>query len=120
MSIQTLPTTDPEVARAGQAQMQALLARSVSDKAFRQKLLTDPRAGLAEFTGRDVADIPESLNVRFVENTADATIVLPDFVAPAELSEGQLEAVSGGSIVEAVTAGILLGIAIHELFCDRH
>ena len=42
-------------------------------------------------------DIPESFNVVFIENQADATIVLPDYVDPqAELSEDALEAVAGG------------------------
>jgi hypothetical protein len=79
----------------GQHQLQALLQRSATDSDFRRTLLTDPRAALAEFSGREV---PEGFNVVFVENKADATIVLPDFVdTAAELSDAELEAVAGGS-----------------------
>ena len=50
------------------------------------------RAAIAEATGTEV---PESVSLVFVENKADATLVLPDYVDPnAELSEEDLEAVA--------------------------
>ena len=98
---------NPDLAQEGERAMQALLARSATDLDFRQRLLTDAPAALAEFTGRPV---PAGTNVVFIENKADATIVLPDPVrAEAELSEEELEAVAGGDIVTtlSLTAAII-------------
>jgi hypothetical protein len=106
---------NPETARAGQDQVRAVLSRSATDKAFRQLLLSDPRAAIAEATGQAV---PANFRVAFVENTADATVVLPPVVSEtAELSDSELEAVAGGTepiaIGLAIFAGsMMLGIAI--------
>ena len=87
----------PEEAAAAQETYQALLSRSATDLDFRQRLLADPAATVAEFTGREV---PDTFNVSFIENRADATVVLPDYVDPSvELSEDELEAVAGGTEV---------------------
>jgi hypothetical protein len=86
--------SSPEVTKAAEV-LRGMLSRSATDRTFRQKLLTEPRAAIAEYTGHDV---PDTFDVVFVENTAAATIVLPDPVDPeAELSEAELEAVAGGS-----------------------
>ncbi len=89
---------DPRAVQQSKEALERMLARSATDRAFRERLLEDPRAAVAEFTGKPVSEIPESFNLRFVENTAGATIVLPDFADPtAELSESELETVSGGT-----------------------
>ena len=94
----------PEEVEAAQEGYQALLSRSATDLDFRQQLLADPAAAISAFTGRDV---PESFNVVFVENRADATIVLPDYIDPAaELTDDELEAVAGGESI------VVLGLAI--------
>jgi hypothetical protein len=101
----------PELVREGEETLHAVLARSATDPGFRARLLADPRAAVAEFTGREVS---ESFNVVFVENTVDATIVLPDPVdAAAELSEADLEAVAGGSeVIVTVLSVIASAIAL--------
>ena len=101
--------TNPSFAAEAQEKYTELLGRSATDREFRNKLVSDPRAAIAEFSGHDVS---ASFNVTFVENTADATIVLPDPVWQAtELSDEELEAVAGGSTpacaVSAVVASAL-------------
>ena len=98
---------NPEAAQQAQQAMQALLSRSATDLDFRNRLLADPSAAIAEHTGQASG----TANVVFVENTADATIVLPDFVGDAELSEEELEAVAGGT---DIVTGVLVGILILE------
>jgi hypothetical protein len=83
----------PGAEQEAQAQFQEMMVKSATDADFRQRLLTSPREVLEELG----ADVPESLEIRFIENQADATIVLPDIIDPsAELSDHELEAVAGG------------------------
>jgi hypothetical protein len=115
MSIQTtaqaVKQQNPEYMQQAEEAFQSMLARSATDMEFRQKLLTDPRAALAEFSGKDVSELTPTFNVRFIENKADATIVLPDPVDPAaELSESDLEAVAGGA------SPVVLGIIASALW----
>jgi hypothetical protein len=99
---------DPQVMQRGSEKMNRLLSRSAADAAFRQKLLTNPRAAIAEFTGKPA---PEPFNVVFVENTADATFVLPDPIdAAVAVSDDELEAVAGGS--STACAATLLAILV--------
>lgn len=116
-----------EVAAKGEEKMQQILTRSATDAEFRRKLIEDPRAALREVLG---ADVPESFNVKFVENKADATIVLPEYVdTSAQLSEEQLESVAGGSepisttlivagVLGAIAGGIALGVEVHKAMCE--
>jgi len=105
----------PEALAKGQEALQGILARSATDREFRQKLLTDPRAALAEYTGQDAPGV----DIRFVENTATATIVLPDFAdGSAELSESELEAVAGGAtpaLVLWAIAGVATGAGAYAI-----
>ncbi len=87
--------SDPEFKQKADEAMQQLLARSATDLEFRQLLLSDSRAALSRHFGREV---PETMNLAFIENDADATIVLPEIIGPdPELSEVELEAVAGGT-----------------------
>ena len=80
----------------GQEKYQALMERAAVDRAFRDSLTTDPRVTLEAFLGQE---LPAGVSVAFVENEADTTIVLPDYVdETAEISESDLEAVAGGVV----------------------
>ncbi len=103
--------TDATFAATANERMTQLLTRSATDATFRTKLLTEPRAAIAEFNGLDVAELPPSFNVVFVENTASATVVLPDFIdASAELNESELEAVAGG--ITPTTSLVLVAVTM--------
>jgi hypothetical protein len=75
-----------------------LIERSLEDEAFRQRLLSDPRAVIEqELETR----LPESIEVRAVEETADTIyLVLPSDSSSVgqsgELSDQELDAVAGG------------------------
>lgn len=69
------------------------MKRCASDAAFREMALQNPEAALKDVSGKD---LPEGFELRLVSNEgADLTIVLPDPTS-GELSDGDLEAVSGG------------------------
>jgi hypothetical protein len=111
----TSPKITPEMSAQASEAMSAILARSATDQGFRQKLLTDPRSAVSEATGRP---LPASYNVRFIENTADTTIVLPDPVDPnAELADSELETVAGG-ITPTIVTGVVLGAEAFAIFAD--
>jgi hypothetical protein len=117
MDLQQIARTyseNPALAQQAQEMMNGLLSRSATDGDFRRKLLSEPRTALAEHTGREV---PESVNIAFIENHVDATIVLPDPIdAAAELSERELETVAGGSPIAATI--ILLTWAVVDCIID--
>ncbi len=69
-----------------------VVARAWSEPDYKARLLSDPKAALEEETG---VSLPESLNVRIIEEGSDeVALVLPK--NPAELSEEDLEGVAGG------------------------
>ncbi len=76
-----------------QKALDAVLSRAAEDKSYREKLKTDPASAIQEETGLNV---PEGFDIRFVENEADMTVVLPDYQSE-EISEDALESVAGGA-----------------------
>ena len=69
-----------------------LIEKSLQDEPFRQRLMEDPKGTLEQELGRRLR---EEVQVRAVEETADTIyLVLPS----EELSEQELESVSGGYI----------------------
>jgi hypothetical protein len=106
---------NPAQLAEAQEYMQGILARSATDIEFRQQLLSDPHAAISAFTGRPAN---KSVNVVFVENKAAATVVLPDVFDPnAELSESELEAVAGGTVL-VITAAVLTCIVMGACMPD--
>jgi len=98
---------------AAEQAIQAVVLRSTTDRAFREQLLTNPRGAIAAFVGKSERDLPADLQFAFVENTATATIVLPDPVN-ADLTDSELESVAGGTGVETICGIIALGMFIYD------
>lgn len=77
--------------------LQRVLALSVTDSAFRSRLLAEPEAAILDaFAVR----VPGGYRVRFIEKPRelDALIVLPDAARPGgELDEDDLDLVAGGT-----------------------
>ena len=97
-----------EAGQEAQAELNRMLVRSATDMEFRKKLINSPAEAFAEHG----TTVPEGWDIRFVENHADATIVLPDVVDPAaELSEAELEAVAGGVLIIFVSSTACAAVA---------
>ena len=82
--------------RHDQDMAQAVATRAAVDRAFRSRLLADPRNAVAEVLGHQ---LPDSFRIKFIEKDpgVDALIVLPDLAPTSgELSQEELEAVAGG------------------------
>ena len=84
---------------AGRAELERRLReKDLADDAFRQRLLSDPKAAVEEELG---TRLPEDVRVVAMEETADIFyLVLPSHSTEAqeagELSDRELEAVAGG------------------------
>jgi Nitrile hydratase, alpha chain len=80
-----------------------LINRSLEDETFRQRLLDEPKAAVEQELG---SGLPESIEVRVVQESQDTIyLVLPSRAAVAqgtELSDQDLEKVSGGSTFSAI------------------
>ncbi len=83
----------------GRAEVErTLVRRSVEDEGFRRRLLEDPKGTVERELG---SRLPEGVEVRAVEETADTVfLVIPPAAQAGEgggLSDQELEAVAGGS-----------------------
>jgi hypothetical protein len=76
---------------------QALIEKAMNDGAFRKELIANPKEIIEKETGMK---LPEAFNVKVLEeNPQSFYLVLPAKVQPGsedELSEAELEMVSGG------------------------
>ena len=76
----------------------SLIQRSLEDEEFRQRLLADPKGTMEQELG---SRLPESVEVRAVEETADTIYLVLPSASPlgegGELSDQELEQVAGGT-----------------------
>ncbi|HET6228541.1 MAG TPA: hypothetical protein VFE05_00600 [Longimicrobiaceae bacterium] len=85
---------------AQQRALNEMLARSATDAQFRALMLNDAHAAFAA-AGVEVA---AELDIVFIENKADVTIVLPEALDEMmELSESELLQVNGGATPAAAS-----------------
>jgi hypothetical protein len=82
----------------GRAEIQRrLIQRSLDEEEFRRRLLDDPKATIEQELG---ARLPEGVQVRAVEETAESVYLVLPSASPlgggVELSDQELEAVAGG------------------------
>ena len=85
-----------------------VVERAWSDPAFRRRLLADPAAVLAEHG----VGVPEGIEVKGVEQAGNVRyFVLPPAPRTRELTEEELEHVSGGLVVIAIIA-VLIGLLV--------
>ena len=87
-----------EAAGGGRAEIERrLIEKSVQDESFRQELLADPKAAVEQELRMR---LPEEVQVRAVEETADTVYLVLPSASPSgeggELSDRELEAVAGG------------------------
>jgi len=95
----------------GQDFLKAVLTRSTTDEGFRTQLLEEPRTAIAGYYAElhgDGGNIGQ-IDVHFVENKGDLTLVLPPFVdTSGELSEAELQTVAGGEGISAAIASLIV------------
>jgi hypothetical protein len=74
-----------------------IISKCWGDAEFKKKFMADPKKILAEYG----MEVPAGLNVKVVENTNDTMYLTlppaPDWRKASELSDNQLDAVSGGA-----------------------
>ena len=88
-----LPAKPESKVSLGTDALSQIIERAWSDASFKKKLLSDPKEAAAEMGVK----LPQNIDVKIWENTeTDEHIVLPANPVETELSEMELEAVSGG------------------------
>lgn len=91
-----------------QALERELIVRAYKDAAFKQKLLSNPKATVGEILGTEV---PEYFEIKVFEQPANALyLVVPANIdsnsGSAELTEEELEAVAGGCSFKVLWSGV--------------
>lgn len=66
---------------------------AATDSAFRQELLTDPRAAIERELG---VSIPDGISIKALEETPGTVYIVVPPVASGELSDAELDAIAAG------------------------
>jgi len=92
----------------GGREIVAIVRRAAEDPAFKQRLLADATAVLRE----QGLPVPSGLELRALEDTDRVSyLVLPRQAVDGELSDAELEEVTGGLVVIAIIA-VLIGLLV--------
>ncbi|HET6228542.1 MAG TPA: hypothetical protein VFE05_00605 [Longimicrobiaceae bacterium] len=101
--MQSAEVTENAAMIAQQRALNDMLARSATDAEFRALMLNDAHAAFAAAG----VEVSAELDIVFIENKADVTIVLPEALDEMmELSESELLQVNGGA-TPAVAGAVL-------------
>ncbi len=80
---------------ANQDPRAALIAKALTDPAFKAELLKNPNAAVEKATG---VKVPAGVTIKIVEDTASAVhLVLPGSAKSGSLSDDELGKVAGGA-----------------------
>jgi len=108
---------NPNVNEQAQQALQQVLERSAVDAEFREKLLNSPQDALSSHPD---LEIPDDLDIDFVDSDAKVTHVLPNPVDEEnELNEEELETVAGGGTPLYAAAGALVAVKATEVVTEE-
>ena len=94
---------DVKAAEVDEEPIVRLIARAAQNPALKQELLSSPKAVIKRELG---ISLPEGAELNVVEETENTAYFLLPQEPSEELSEEELEAVSGGWIVPAIRLGV--------------
>ena len=102
----------------GQELLRGVVKRSTTDPEFRRTLVATPQQAIAQYYkdthGVELVGGPQNLDIHFIENQGDLTMVLPPAIDPeAALSDAELQTVSGGvsPVAGAAAAAVISNMA---------
>ena len=96
-----------------------LITKAMEDEAFKQELMSNPKAVIARESGQKW---PDSVDIEVLEQTPNKLYLVlplaPNAIAPqGELSEEQLEAVAGGITPAGLLASFAAGTYVSSKVC---
>ncbi|MFY7672171.1 hypothetical protein ACOSP6_13890 [Tenacibaculum sp. MEBiC06402] len=99
----------------GQDVINGIIERAWQDDSFKSKLMSTPKEAIEEFTGKTF-NLKDNKSIE-VEDQTDPNVVYLNIpkrveIEDLELSENELEAVSGGDFGASVLAGIVAYVIV--------